>query len=304
MSSASRSAEQASAHDVRGALAQGIARLEAPGVPSAAALAAELLLLHLLGRDRAWLYAHPENTLSEAQLADYKNLIERRATGVPVQYLTGRQEFWGLEFEVNPSVLIPRPETEHLIEVALARLGERRGAPLSVADAGTGSGCLAVALARELPLARIVATDISSEALAVARRNAARHGVSGRIEMLQMDLLQSYLQADGPQGTVFDFIVSNPPYVGQADRPSLPHEVAQHEPHQALFAGEHGLDIYPQLIAQAAKLLRPGGLFVVELGYGLAERVGALISEHPYWTRVRVTDDLAGIPRVLAAERI
>ena len=303
MSSASRSAERASAQDVRGALAQGIARLEAGRVPSAA-LAAELLLLHLLGRDRTWLYAHPEDTLSEAHLANYKDLIERRAEGVPVQYLTGRQEFWGLEFEVNPSVLIPRPETEHLIEVALERLGERRSAPLRVADVGTGSGCLAVALARELPLARIVATDISSEALTVARRNAARHGVSERTEMLQMDLLQSYLRADDTQGAVFDLIVSNPPYVGHTERPSLSREVAEHEPHQALFAGEHGLDVYPQLIAQAAMLLRLGGLLVVELGYGLAERVSSLIAKSPYWTHVNITNDLAGIPRVLAAERI
>jgi release factor glutamine methyltransferase len=303
MSPASRSAERTSAHDLRGALAQGIARLEAQRVPSAA-LAAELLLLHVLRRDRTWLYAHPEDILSATQLADYSVLIERRAEGVPVQYLTGRQEFWGLEFEVNPSVLIPRPETEHVIEVALERLGERRGAALCVADVGTGSGCLAVALARELPLARIVATDISPEALEVARRNAERHGVGGRIEMLRMDLLQSYLSAgDGP-GALFDLIVSNPPYIGRAEGQALPREVAEHEPHQALFAGEYGLNVYPQLIAQAAKLLRPGGSFVVELGYGLAERVGALIAERAGWTDVSISNDLAGIPRVLAAERI
>jgi release factor glutamine methyltransferase len=301
MSPASRSTEQTSAHHVRRALAQGIARLEARGVPSPA-LAAELLLLHVLRRDRAWLYAHPEDVLSATQLADYTDLIERRADGVPAQYLTGGPEFWGLEFEVNPSVLIPRPETEHLVEVALERLGARRGAPLCVADVGTGSGCLAVALARELPQARIVATDISPEALEVARHNATRHGVGDRIEMLRMDLLQSYLRADDGPGMLFDLIVSNPPYVGDAERASLPREVAEHEPHHALFAGENGLDFYPQLIAQAAKLLRPGGLFVVELGYGLAERVDALIAECAAWTSVSVTNELAGIPRVLAAE--
>jgi release factor glutamine methyltransferase len=156
MTPAARSTERAAARGVRDALAQGIARLEGARVPSAA-LAAELLLLHLLGRDRAWLYAHPEHALSAEQLARYDDFLSRRAEGVPVQYLTGRQEFWGLEFEVNPSVLIPRPETEHLVEVALGRMAARHAEPLRVADVGTGSGCIAVALARELPQARIVA---------------------------------------------------------------------------------------------------------------------------------------------------
>jgi release factor glutamine methyltransferase len=286
-----------------GALARGIARLEAASVPSAA-LAAELLLLHLLGRDRTWLYAHPEHPLSPEELARYDEMLTRRAEGVPVQYLTGRQEFWGLEFEVNPSVLIPRPETEHLIEVALERLGQRRNAPLCVADVGTGSGCIAVALARELPQARIVATDISPWALQVARRNAARHGVGERIRLLRMNLLESYLTTGDATEPLLDLIVSNPPYVGRGGCEALPREVLEHEPHEALFAGEHGLDVYPQLIAQAAGLLRPGGVLVVELGYGLSERVGALAAAQPGWTNVSITNDLAGIPRVLAAERI
>lgn len=297
------SAERAAAHDVRATLARGIARLESAGVPSAP-LAAELLLLHLLGRDRAWLYAHPEHALSSDELAQYENLLKRRADGVPVQYLTGTQEFWGLTFEVNPSVLIPRPETEHLIEVALERLSGRRDEPLRIADVGTGSGCIAVALAREFPQAQIVAAEISADALEVARRNAARHAVSHRIGFVQTDLLQSYLNADTASERQFDLIVSNPPYVGRAEQPSLQREVVAHEPHQALFAGEHGLDVYPRLIAQAAKLLRPGGLLVVELGYGLAEQVAAIISTDAAWTRMSITNDLAGIPRVLAAERI
>jgi release factor glutamine methyltransferase len=302
MSPASGSAGRLAAHDVRGALAQGVARLEAAKVPSAA-LAAELLLLYLLERDRTWLYAHAEHALSAKAAARYGELLERRAAGVPVQYLTGRQEFWGLEFEVNPSVLIPRPETEHLIEVALERLGERRSGPLFVADVGTGSGCLAVALARELPLARIVATDVSAAALEVARRNAGRHDVTDRIEFVRMNLLQSYLQAQEPQRPVFDLIVSNPPYVGRSEQHFLQPEVAEHEPHEALFAGEHGLDVYPQLIAQAAKLLHPGGVLVIELGYGLAEAVRGLLAEQPGWNRIAITNDLAGIPRILAAER-
>jgi release factor glutamine methyltransferase len=289
------------ASDVRGTLARGIARLEAADVPSAP-LAAELLLLHLLGRDRTWLYAHPEHVLAAGQLTQYDELLDRRAAGVPVQYLTGVQEFWGLTFEVNPSVLIPRPETEHLIEVALEHFGaERRNAPLKVADVGTGSGCIAVALARELPQAQIVATDISPAALDVASRNASRHGVGERIETLHMNLLQAYLDAGD---ATFDLIVSNPPYIGRAEQLALQREVAEHEPHQALFAGEQGLDIYPQLIAQAAKLLKPGGLLIVELGHGQAESVRAMIAADAAWTRVSITNDLAGIPRVLAAERV
>jgi release factor glutamine methyltransferase len=201
-------------------------------------------------------------------------------------------------------VLIPRPETEHLIEVALDRLGQRREAPLRIADVGTGSGCIAVALAREFPEAQIVATDISPAALEVASRNAARHGVQNRLTMVRTNLLQSCLAASEPAAPLFDLIVSNPPYIGRAEQGDLQREVVDHEPHAALFAGERGLDIYPQLVAQAAKLLRPGGILVVELGYGLAEPVGALIAERPYWTAVSITNDLAGIPRVLAAERI
>ena len=207
-----------------GALARGIERLEAGQVPSAA-LAAELLLMHVLGHDRTWLYAHPEHVLSSEIPVRYDELIKRRAEGVPVQYLTGRQEFWGLEFEVNPSVLIPRPETEHLIEVVLERMGERRSDPLHVADAGTGSGCIAVALARELPQARIVATDVSAAALEVARRNAARHGVAERIEFAQMNWLESYLFAPSSEVVQFDLIVSNPPYIGRAEAGELPREV-------------------------------------------------------------------------------
>src|ERR1700722_5551436 len=184
--------------DIRAALKRGIAQLRAAETPSHT-LAAEVLLMHTLQRDRAWLYSHPDKVLDIAVAEKYLALIARRAAGEPTQYLTGKQEFWGLEFEVTPAVLIPRPETEHVMEVALARLGERgikihmdTGAPretLRVADVGTGSGCLAVALAWELPHAEVVATDISEPALEVARRNAARHGVADRIHFLQGDLL-------------------------------------------------------------------------------------------------------------------
>ena len=183
---------QSPGSDIRTALREGIAQLEREHVPSAP-LAAELLLMHTLGRDRTWLYAHPEQELGAEARARYFSLIAQRASGVPTQYLTGHQEFWGLDFEVTPDVLIPRPETEHVIEVALERLGvpagagaPRRNAALRIADVGTGSGCIAVALARELPGARVAATDISAAALEVARRNAARHSVSAHIDFIRV----------------------------------------------------------------------------------------------------------------------
>jgi release factor glutamine methyltransferase len=285
--------------DVRGALREGMARLRAANVPSHS-LAAELLLMHALGRDRTWMYANPESALDEATAASFFQLIARRAAGAPTQYLTGKQEFWGLEFEVTPAVLIPRPETEHLVEVALERLGaERVSVPLRVADIGTGSGCIAIALARELPRAEIFGTDISAEALAVARRNAEKHGVTARVRFVECNLLDG---APTDAGT-FDLIVSNPPYVAREEAAQLPREVREHEPHEALFAGPGGAEIYAPLVAQAAKRLRSGGLLVVEIGYGALERVRPLLGDSNTWTDVRVTSDLAGIPRVISAER-
>ena len=289
----------ASAAELRAALRAAIARLEECDVPSAP-LAAELLLMRVLQRDRAWLYAHPESELSPEDAAAYAQLIERRGQGVPTQYLTGRQEFWGLEFEVGPGVLIPRPETEHVIEVALERLSARRAEPLRIADVGTGSGCIAVALARDLPRAEIVATDISAAALDYAQRNAARHSVSNRIQFLNADLLEAAIAAPSSAQSGFDLIVSNPPYVGRSDAASLPREVREHEPPDALFAGDNGLQIYPALIEQAARKLAPNGILVLELGYNGAQYVGPLLSV-PHWSDLRVTRDLAGIERVVSA---
>jgi release factor glutamine methyltransferase len=289
----------ASATELRAALRAAIARLEESGVPSAP-LAAELLLMHVLQRDRTWLYAHPEFELSPEDAAAYAHLIERRSEGVPTQYLTGRQEFWGLEFQVGPGVLIPRPETEHTIEVALERLGARRAEPLRIVDVGTGSGCIAIALARELPRAEIVATDISAAALDYAQRNAARHGVSKRIQFLRADLLEAAMEALGRAESRFDLIVSNPPYVGRNDAGSLPREVREHEPAEALFAGDDGLQIYPALIDEAARQLAPSGIVVLEIGYNGAQYVGSLLSASQ-WTDLRVTRDLAGIERVISA---
>ena len=315
---------------LRESLRDAIAQLEGAGVPSAP-LAAELLLMHTLGKRREWIYAHPEQELAAAARKQYFTLVTRRASGIPTQYLTGHQEFWGLDMEVTPDVLIPRPETEHVMEVALERLGiesedgsllrERR---LYIADVGTGSSCIAVALAHELPAARILATDISPAALEVARRNARRHGVASRIAFIECNLLDGLLDrspssvAQGKPATghpstafsglrasesrAFDLIVSNPPYVGRREAGNLPREVRDHEPESALFGGEIGAEIYAPLTAQAALLLKPGGILVLELGHDSAEHVSRLVAA-PEWSAVSITNDLAGIPRVASARR-
>jgi release factor glutamine methyltransferase len=284
--------------NLRQALDEAIICLES-AVVSPAPLTAELLLMHALGRDRAWLYARPEHVLSAAQREKFDHLIEQRATGIPTQYLTGRQEFWSLDFEVTPAVLIPRPETEHVIEVAVARLRARRTQPLRIADVGTGSGCIAIALAHEFPKAHIIATDISAPALTVARRNAKRHKVARHIEFVQTNILEAATSAAKAR---FDLIVSNPPYIGLTEAAQLPREVRDHEPHQALFAGEEGLAFYPQLIAQAQIRLVSGGLLIVELAHDAATSVSRLL-ETPQWRAVEIERDLAGIERVLSAER-
>jgi release factor glutamine methyltransferase len=224
--------------------------------------------------------------------------VAQRASGVPTQYLTGKQEFWGLEFEVTPAVLIPRPETEHIIEVALDRLGPaRKSEPLRIADVGTGSGCIAVALASELPMAQIFATDISAGALEVAQRNAARHGFSARIHFAETNLLDAF----AGEAQRFDAIVSNPPYIGIADAPALQREVRAHEPKIALFAGDDGLAVYAPLIREASAALRQGGLLILELGHNSLAPVHEWL-ESGDWSDIHVTNDLAGIPRVISAE--
>ena len=321
-------------NSVRSLLKRGIAQLREADVPSYT-LAVELLLLHVLGRNRTWLYAYPEEVVAEAEAERFFDLIARRAAGEPTQHLTGKQEFWGLEFEVTPDVLIPRPETEHLIEVALDRLALRElranrpqksdGAGLQIADIGTGSGCIAIALAKELPAANFLATDISPAALAVAKRNATRHQVANRIEFSEANLLSpvgaqqaaprpgkiqnsASLASHGSRITdrdsrLFDLIASNPPYIGRREAPALPREVRDHEPHAALFGGEEGYELYADLITESAKHLNPGGILVLELGHNSLEAVQPLLAASA-WTNIGVTNDLAGIPRVLAAERL
>lgn len=320
--------------DIRTAMKQGLAQLRDAQVPSYT-LSAELLLLHVLSRDRTWMYSHPEEEISVANAERYSALIRRRAAGEPTQHLTGKQEFWGLEFEVTPDVLIPRPETEHVIEVALDRLALRElragrrqktdGTGLVIADIGTGSGCIAIALAKELPAAAFVAADISSAALGVARRNAARHNIASRIQFLECHLLNglSCLAArpaaqhlgsssknrehespvTSPQSPSFDLIVSNPPYIGRREAAKLMREVREHEPEIALYGGEEGYELYGCLIAEAATHLKPGGILVLELGHNSLPAVQPLLDSSK-WTKVGVTNDLAGIRRVLAAEKL
>ena len=328
------SAKPAAEMNIRTALKNGIAQLRDAHVPSFT-LAAELLLLHVVGRDRTWLYSRPEDEISAADAARFFALVARRAHGEPTQHLTGKQEFWGLEFEVTPDVLIPRPETEHVIEVALYRLAVRElragrkqtltGKNLQIADIGTGSGCIAIALAKELPGATICATDISSAALAVARRNAKRHSVCDCIHFLECDLLNkisavgarhivspqdktnSLAEHQSPvtshQSPLLDLIASNPPYIGRRETATLMREVRDHEPEIALYGGEEGYELYAALITQAAAHLKPGGILVLELGHNSLPAVQPLL-DAPVWTNASVTNDLAGIPRVIAAERL
>jgi release factor glutamine methyltransferase len=302
--------------DIRTALRTGIARLRDARVASYT-LATELLLLHVIQRDRAWLYAHPEESMNSGDVDAFQSLISRRANGEPTQHLTGKQEFWSLEFEVTPDVLIPRPETEHLIEVALDRLALRElragrpqkstGDGFAIADIGTGSGCIAVALAQELPRAIVYATDISAAALSIARRNAARHSVADRIHFLESDLSlplpKSALRQTDHGVSNFDLVVSNPPYVPRRDAGTLAPEVRDHEPAVALYGGEEGYELYASLVALAAFHLKPGGIFVAELGHDSLPAVQPLL-DAKHWTSVSVTNDLAGIPRVIAAERL
>jgi release factor glutamine methyltransferase len=297
---------------LRELLRYGIGRLREAQVASYT-LAAELLLLHVVGRDRAWLYSHPEEILRDELVERFSALLERRIAGEPTQHLTGKQEFWGLEVEVTPDVLIPRPETEHLIEVALDRLAVREvrakrpaklsGEGVTLVDVGTGSGCIAIALAKELSAAKVFACDISAAALTIARGNAAKLGFGERIEFKEGDLLSAFLPtASTASPALFDLIVSNPPYIGRREEETLAREVREHEPELALFGGEEGYELYGPLMAQAQELLKPEGLLVLELGHDSLAAVQPLL-ETPRWTSVGVTKDLAGIPRVISAEK-
>jgi release factor glutamine methyltransferase len=250
---------------------------------------AQVILAHVLGCDQAALLTHPERFLSPAESDQLESFLTRRAAGEPVQYITGSQEFFGLLFDVTPDVLIPRPETEHLVEAALEHVG--REAAARIVDVGTGSGAIAVALAHARPQSCVTAVDLSPAALEVARRNAQRHGVLERVTLLQSNLLAALDGAD------FDVVVSNPPYIAEGE--VLEPQVSDYEPHSALYSGPTGLEVYERLIPQAHKVLRPQGWLLLEIGFGQQSAVEALLRG---WRSVSVIHDLQGIPRVLQGQ--
>jgi release factor glutamine methyltransferase len=274
---------------------------------------AELLLMFTLSCDRAYLYAHPERKLSSEEAGRYEAALAERACGVPAQYITGHQEFWGMDLIITPAVLIPRPETEHVIEAVLelrtsalrrqtSGAGVRRPVSglrdltpvLRILDVGTGSGCIALALAKEFPQAEIHATDISAAALEIARANAARHQFGHRIQFHEADLLAGF------EPNSFDFVVSNPPYVGEAEVDQVQLEVRKFEPRSAVFSGPTGLEVIARLIPQAQNALKPGGWLVMEISGAIAGEATQLFKG---WNEVRTRLDLQSIPRVLQARK-
>ena len=274
---------------VREALTRAAGQLSAhPDLRPTAVADATLLLLNTLALDRAALLAHPERPVDRDQQARYQRVLERRLAFEPIQYILGEQEFYGLTLRVTRDVLIPRPETELLVEAVLANL--RHDAPQRIVDVGTGSGAIAIALAHALPQASVTAVDLSREALALARENAAAHHVEQRIRFIESDLLAA-IAGEPP----YDAVLSNPPYIRTTDGPSLHPQVRDHEPALALFAGPTGLEIYERLIPQAHALLQPGGLLALEIGHGQREAVAALLAG---WPQVTVLEDLQHIPRV------
>src|SRR5712671_5162502 len=275
---------------------------------------AELLLMFTLGCDRAYLYAHPERELSTEEQSRYSAALDERIRGVPAQYITGHQEFWGMDLIVTPAVLIPRPETEHVIESVLELLASDFRHPTSdlgtnstveeqrerseiqslrsdvrIADVGTGSGCIALALAKELPQSEIYAVDISPAALEIARANAARHELDSRIQFHEEDLLAGF------KNNSLDFVVSNPPYVGESEAEQVQLEVRKFEPRNAVFAGPTGLEVIARLIPQAHAKLKPGGWLVMEISGTISAEVERMLRD---WNEVQVKPDLQSIPRV------
>jgi release factor glutamine methyltransferase len=273
-------------------LDKGEAALRAGPHPEKARRDAELLLLYAAGMSRSAFLAHSGDELDLAAATHYEVLLERRREGEPIQYITGACEFYGLPFRVTPDVLIPRPETEHLVERVL-ELAVAFTEP-RIVDVGTGSGAIAVALAHKMPNARIVAIDLSEAALDVALENAKHNAVADRIRFLQGDLLAPIASE------TFNLVVSNPPYVPAADRETLAIEVREFEPGLALFAGEDGLEIYRRLIPDAFGVLASGGLIALEMGFGQSDAVGRLLTAAGFLD-VRFTADLQGIPRVALA---
>jgi release factor glutamine methyltransferase len=301
------------------ALTAAVARLAADHVPSPR-MNAEILLMLTLNCDRAYLYAHPERELGADEQRRYDAALAERARGVPAQYITGHQEFWGMDLIVSPAVLIPRPETEHVVETVIELANpaaerrknaahgvsrgfkeenekapeERKKPALHIVDVGTGSGCIALALAKELPQAEIHATDISPAALEIARSNAARCQLESRIQFREADLLAGF------ENSSFDFVVSNPPYVGESEEDQVQLEVRKFEPHNAVFAGHTGTEVIARLIPQAHAALKPGGWLVMEISGTITDEVKRLLAD---WKDVQIRPDLQSIPRVAQARK-
>jgi release factor glutamine methyltransferase len=278
---------------IQSAIAEGERVLIAAGV-SETRVETSLLMADVLSCDRAFLIAHANEALTSGQLQAFQSFVVRRAAGEPLQYITGHQEFFKLDFEVTPDVLIPRPETELIVEVALEFLN-RETSPY-FADIGTGSGCIAVSLLYELPKARAVAVDVSEAALEIARRNAERHRVSDRLRLIESDGFAAVDESES-----FDLIVSNPPYVSDEEMKNLQREV-QREPASALAGGQDGFDMIRQLLKDAPRFLRCGASFIFEIGFGQGETVQELIDQN-IWELIEIRRDLASIPRTVILRR-
>src|SRR5262245_48483973 len=279
--------------------------LRAASVPNDL-LDAQTLLAEALSKDRTYLIINFNQQLSEGILLAFRTMVERRAAGEPLQYITGHQEFFGLDFEVTPDVLIPRPETELIVEETIRIVqqdGQQDGRQDVVArpvivDVGAGSGAISVALARELGGARVIASDVSEAALRVARRNAARHGLGGRVDFVASDLLEAFAEEE-----FADFILSNPPYVSEEEAPSLQREVRDWEPRLALTDSNDGLSLYRRLLKDAPSRLRAGGHLICEMGYTQSEKISNMI-DHQVWGAGRLLDDLQGIPRTIVLRKL
>jgi release factor glutamine methyltransferase len=275
---------------VREAILSATTRLESHYV-SNARLTAELLLADVLSVSREYLYSHDDRVLTDDESQQLEDKLYDRIGGVPLQYIVGRQEFYGRYFHVNPSVLIPRPETEYIVEAVL-EAGGKSCTPASIIDVGAGSGCIAITLALEIPGSKVIAADVSYEALVVARDNAARLDADVRFVCMDvLDAISSQAQ--------FDFVVSNPPYVRRDEITYLQREVREHEPHVALFSPEDDLAIYRRIVAAGETMLRAGGYVMMEVGIGMDERVLELFG--PKWKRHETKIDLQGIPRTVIA---
>jgi release factor glutamine methyltransferase len=272
-------------------------RLRAASVPNDL-LDAQALLAEALGKDRTYLIINFNQQLSEDILSAFRTMVDRRAAGEPLQYITGRQEFFGLDFEVTPDVLIPRPETELIVEEAIRIVQQDGVARPVIVDVGAGSGAIAVTLARELGDARVIASDVSEAALRVARRNAARHGLGDRVDFVASDLLDAFAEEE-----FADFILSNPPYVSEKEMTSLQREVRDWEPRMALTDSNDGLSLYRKLLKGAPSRLRPGGHLICEMGYTQSEKISNMI-DHRVWGGPRLLDDLQGIPRTIVLRKL